>query len=107
MSEAVSKNERGFIEKFMAGDFGLAKTFWLFAFLPNFVLSPIVRVLPLGAGMVLAVILTPYLIFAMIAIWRAAAKYEGKKIWPILAKVWIVLSIVSELAALYMFASLI
>ena len=82
--------ERSFIKTLLSGDFGLAKTFWMYVFmLGMFVNIGIVMVPEVSIGILAILILITSTLFAIplhIAMWRAANKYRGPKIWAILAK---------------------
>ncbi len=86
---------KGFWRKLLDGDFGLAKTYWLFGMLPGFVLNIAVNlatglpstestpvwllfVIPLYMG---------YWVVVAIGCWRAATRYQGAAIWPALTKI--------------------
>ena len=42
----------------------------------------------------------PFQIYTVVGTWRSADKYKGKKIWPILAKISLVLGVISNLASM-------
>jgi len=83
--------ERSFIKILLSGDFGLAKTFWMYVFMLGvFINLGMVMVPQISIGIVAILILIASTVFAIplhIAIWRAANKYRGPKIWAILAKI--------------------
>jgi hypothetical protein len=82
--------DKSFIKTLLGGDFGLAKTFWMY-------LSLIAVFINIGMLMsatlsteILSVLIflgcTVYAIPLHIGMWRAANKYRGPKIWAILVK---------------------
>ncbi len=89
----------------MRGEFGLPVTFWFYGGLVGFILNFIGYALIATTALIsqnyialLAVILIitvfylAYGIIVMIGIWRAADKYEGAKIWVLLAKASVIFS---------------
>ncbi len=82
-------------EKFLNGDFGLAKTFWLFYFIPNGLLNFLTRKVPNEQYDWIYGLFSIYLLPVMLGIWRAADRYEGSKIWSFLAKFTIILGLIS------------
>ena len=44
--------------------------------------------------------LIPFQIYTVVGIWRSADKYKGKKIWAALAKIAVVIGIISNLASM-------
>ena len=79
------------LSQLKGGDFGLARTYWLY----GIVLSNLALLIPyffLFEGQTLAAQITMliYCICAfvvLIGIWNAASKYTGSKVWAILAKI--------------------
>lgn len=76
----------GLYEKFIHGEFGLAKTYWLFGVLPNFLVNIALRTVAsddlaywIGATFLI------YLCVLLVALWNAGRKYTGSKIWSVLA----------------------
>jgi hypothetical protein len=76
----------GFYEKFIKGEFGLAKTYWLGGVVTSFIVNIAVRLVSsntlaysIGAAFLI------YLGVLLVAIWNAGRKYSGSRIWPILA----------------------
>lgn len=76
----------GFFKKFIQGDFGLAKTYWLLGVVPNFIVGIALRAVPsdaLAYGIGTAFIC--YELALLIALWHAGRKYQGTRVWPVLA----------------------
>ena len=74
------------IKKVWRGNLPLSMTFWAFGVggyiaLVVLMLAPLVIVNVLGYALSLA-----YVIFIPVAIWRSAGKYDGSRLWPVLAK---------------------
>lgn len=84
--------EKGFFGKLANGDFGLAKTYWLYGVLVGIVVNIIsIVVTSVGGVVILILAYTAYEIPVIMGTWRAANKYEGPKIWVFLAKIAVVL----------------
>lgn len=84
-----------FFTKLANGDFGLAKTYWLFGVAAGFVLNVTLRgFTSVGVVMLLFLIYTAYMAFVFLGVWRASDKYTGRKVWAVLAKVATVLGVV-------------
>ena len=80
-------SHRPFFSKLIHGDYGLAKTYWLFGVLGSFLLTSL---LPLISDELFLVLYLPVLSYCAVVytgIWRAASKYQGPKYWAVLAKV--------------------
>ena len=86
------ETEKGFFGKLANGDYGLAKTYWLYGVLVGAVVSLISKAFT-SAGVVLTLMFAHAVYWIPVAIgtWRAANKYQGPKIWAILAKIAIVI----------------
>lgn len=79
-------------KKFIQGEFGLAKTYWLFGVLVSAVVNVLANVIfPAVWSDVIFVVFAAYMCALLVAVFQAARKYQGSKIWSILA-VLIVLS---------------
>jgi len=83
--------ERSFIKTLLSGDFGLAKTFWLYVFVVGIFINIGIVMAPEVSREVLSILVllacTVYALPLHISVWRAANKYKGPKIWAILAKI--------------------
>lgn len=89
-----SEANAGFFKKLLNGEFGLAKTFWLFWLLVGIVwgvvLAIVEGVFPLPLLWLYTVSYLVYLVYqvlVMIGLWRAANKYKGWKVWAVLAQI--------------------
>ena len=82
-------------EKIIDGDFGLAKAYWLFYFIPNGLLTFLIQKVPNEQYFWIYGFYSIYLLPVMLGIWRAADRYEGSKIWSFLAKFTIILGLIS------------
>lgn len=95
---------KGFVSKLVNGDFGLAKTYWLYGFVVGIVINVLTRIVPsLGALTVILALAIPYQVMVLLGVWRAADKYQGRKAWAILAKIAAVLGWLGVLASIGVF----
>lgn len=90
-----SSTEKGFFGKLANGDFGLAKTYWLYGVLVRVVVGIISNAATsIGGFVILMLAYTAYETAVIMGTWRAANKYQGQKIWAVLAKITVVLGVV-------------
>lgn len=89
------------MNKFITGELGLAKTYWIFGVLGSFIIKMFVMLMSMkSVGLsVMVFVAIIYSIIIWIAIWNSADKYKGFQLWPILAKTFVVLGVLSTLAA--------
>ena len=84
----VSATNKGFFKKLEHGDFGLARTYWLYDLAVGAAIYIIAEIVQTPWAIV--ALLLPYFAYVIPVImgtWRAATKYTGPKIWAVLAKV--------------------
>lgn len=100
-STSGETRQKGFVSKLVNGDFGLAKTYWLYGFVVGLIINVLTRIIPsLGALAVILAVAIPYQVMVLLGVWRAADKYEGRKAWAILAKIATVLGWLGVLGSL-------
>lgn len=93
--------EKGFFSKLSNGDFGLAKTYWLYWVLVGFVWNFAFQLIESPVFLiVVGLAAMTYQVVVIMGTWRAAEKYEGSKFWAVLAKIVVVLGVIFLLAAL-------
>lgn len=82
-------NERGFIRKLADGDLGLAKTYWFYGVAVGMVMTGIRNIAAVSpsAHQIILIIQTAWVLPVILGTWRSANKYQGEKIWAILAKI--------------------
>jgi hypothetical protein len=97
--DAVTPNERpdsasvpeSWISRLVKGDFGLAKTFWLFnvlvRVLVSFSFNVIAETNTLELLLLSMLAYYCYQVPVMVGIWRAANKYAGLQLWAMLARI--------------------
>jgi len=85
---------------FIAGNLGLAKTYWFFGVIGSVIVRFIMTfIIMSGINPIIAIVIGfGYSITVWIAVWNSATKYEGLKLWAILAKVSVVFGILASLA---------
>ena len=95
-----SKNQKKLFPKLIAGEYGLAKTFWVFGIIPDFIMLPVIWVVEnllkhnRDIPLILTLILIAYLIYrpiVLIGTWRASTMYSGFKLWKYLSRAHVIL----------------
>jgi hypothetical protein len=92
----------GRVANLFEGNYGLPKTYWVYGALSGLVLGLLLGVAiavtqsPFVALLCL-LLLWVYQAFITIAIWNAAKKYPGSKVWSVLARVGTVIGILQVL----------
>lgn len=105
MSSGPSQAASGpsvFLNKLLRGDYGLWKTFWLFGFLPRWVMNSIIAIAGSALDDKIAIIFLVGLVYEVIVsigTWRAADKYEGSWVWSMLAKTAIVIGMIRTIVS--------
>ena len=93
-------DEHGFFQKLSSGEFGLAKTYWLYGVVVGFVLSlGIQTITSIGIYTLVTLIYAPYQTLVLLGTWRASQKYEGWKGWAALANFSVVLGAIGLIAS--------
>ena len=83
---------KGFFSKLAGGEFGLAKTYWLYGVLVGVVANVSTSFITSIFGLVVTMIVyTAYEIPVLMGIWRASDKYQGPNAWAVLAKIAVIL----------------
>ncbi len=86
----MSEESNNYFVKLYRGEVPLVITFWVF----NIVISTIIYItLPFIVFLIVD-------IFFMVALWNSAGHYQGSSIWKTLARLMIVLSVISILLAM-------
>ena len=91
------------LAKLVGGHFGLAKTYWVFGILVSALatlgLSVALQVLEYNAAVLVYFVglhlLVAYQIVVTIGVWKASRRYQGPAVWPSLARIAILLGLVS------------
>ena len=99
--QGSENNNPSFLIKLAHGDFGLAKTFWIFVILTNFVFGIISQLIPIMAILFfLFFLIIIYQCALLSGIWNAARKYNGNKFWVILAKFYVAVGWILQVVAI-------
>jgi hypothetical protein len=104
-----SSEQRNFFAKLIAGEFGLAKTFWLFGIVPDFLMLPVVKfteivqrynheIPPLAAFILF--IYAIYRTIVLIGTWRASSLYAGFWLWKVLSRAHVAFGLLGILGAI-------
>ena len=108
-SNKEATQSKGFWKKLISGDFGLAKSYWLFLFGANIIFRLLFAVgeqsasAPFILGVVLIWVI--YEPIAFIGAWRASDKYKGSGFWSGLVKVLVVFGWISYASGVIAFLS--
>lgn len=95
---------KSFFEKILSGDFGLAKTYWIYWALVLIAVNATMLIMPTTATLVIVALAhVAYLIPMLIGTWRAINQCEGEKTLAVLAMISVVLGIISLVLMLIMF----
>ena len=103
MSNNQKKQNANFFVKFWNGDLSLPMSYWGVGIGIGIIFSLSVGILIGLIGMsddAMWGFFIPFQIYTVVGTWRSADKYKGKKIWPILAKISLVLGVISNLASM-------
>ena len=89
----LSKDRKGFFGKLISGEYGLAKTYWVYGFLVSFVIGMLVRIMaPNLIAVIMFILHLPYQMIVLIGVWRAATLYKGWSVWSYLAYIAVILT---------------
>ncbi len=103
--------EKGFLSKLIDGDYGLAKTFWVYGFLTKWVLNFILQLIARSSGSMGFIsigvfLITTYEILLLFGIWNSAKKYNGPSMWAIIAKILVILGLLTLIFGIMSFISM-
>ena len=97
-----SQNENFFV-RFWNGDLSLPMSYWGVGVGIGLLFGFSIEIFTVSVGMsedAMWGFLIPFQIYTVVGIWRSANKYNGTKYWAILAKVAVVLGILSNLLSM-------
>ena len=101
-----------YIEDLLTGNLGLAMTYWVYGVLAGFVwgaalttLQPEYDFQRTDVNRFAEYAFIGYYILIYVAIWNAASKYKGSKVWSVLAKFVLVLTATPLLITLFKLAT--
>ncbi|WP_295882319.1 serine/threonine-protein kinase [uncultured Thiohalocapsa sp.] len=86
-----SQRSQAFFPRLWRGDFGLAKTFWLYLVLVSVLVGFALNLVESLPVLLLVLLLfTAYRVVALVGTWRAADRFTGSKVWGVLSKLVVV-----------------
>jgi|GEM_PF-845416 len=99
---------KGFLKQLSDGDFGLAKTFWLYGVFCSLLASGLMSlvgvigpgVISVFAGLMFLFYLY-YYYFVLVGTWNSSDQYSGPALWAVLAKINVVLGFLQYIAAIF------
>ena len=96
-SAKSTNNVKATLNALWEGNVPLAKTFWLFYFIGMMV----IKLLAGFVGPIMGIAVIGWAGFMVMPIWRSADKYEGNKLFALLAKIAAVLIAIGVLGTLF------
>ena len=97
-----------FITKLWRGEYSLAVSYWIFGALGNLLMAIPLALIDISSSTekqwLLSGITLAITILVNIGIWRSANNYLGFKLWKILAKIAVIISIALTIISLSVFA---
>ena len=97
-----SKKENIFV-RFWNGKLSLPASYWGMGLLGGLLYGGTIGIFTMMLGMsedAMWGFIIPFQIYTVVGIWRSSDKYKGPKFWSILAKITVVLGVISNLASL-------
>ena len=97
-----SKNENFFV-KFWNGELSLPMSYWGVGFGIGILYGGLAVIFTVLVGLsddALWGFIIPFQIYAVVGIWRSSNHYKGPKFWAVLAKIAVVVGILSNLSSL-------
>ena len=94
----LKKIKKNYFNKFWDGELSLPVSYWLFGLVYAFFIALIIILIAEMMGFpdsAIGILILPWTIFWAIGCWRSCFYYKGSKIWPVLAKISIVLGLIS------------
>ena len=95
------KNQKNYFNRFWDGELSLPVSYWLFGVVYSIIVGILVVLLALMMGFpesAWGILILPWTIFWSVGCWRSCKNYKGSSVWPILAKISIVLTLVQGIA---------
>jgi hypothetical protein len=88
----------GFYGKFIGGEFGLAKTYWLLGVVPSLFAGIAVRTVSSDAlAYWIGAAFVTYQFVLLVALWNAGKKYQGSRVWSVLAFLMVLLAVLRNI----------
>ena len=99
----IKKSKDNFFVRFWDGQLSLPMSYWGVGVGIGMLYTFLVLIIILGLGMsddAMWGFVIPFQIYTVVGIWRSSDKYKGPKFWAILAKIAVVLGIISNFASM-------
>ena len=103
MARKKKSNNENFFVKFWNGDLSLPMSYWGVGVGIGLAFGFLVGFFTIAVGMsedAMWGFLIPFQIYTVVGIWRSANKYKGAKFWSVLAKVAVVIGIISNFGSM-------
>ena len=103
MTKSKKTDNSNFFVKFWNGDLSLPISYWLVGVVFSLVVGFVIGFIVIAAGLhedAMFGFLIPWYVYTTVGIWRSSDKYKGPKFWAILAKIAVVLGVLSALGQL-------
>ena len=103
MARSKKADNANFFVKFWNGDLSLPMSYWLVGIVFSVVVGFVIGVIVIAAGLhedAMFGFLIPWYVYTTVGIWRSSNKYKGPKFWAILAKIVVILGVLSALGQL-------
>ena len=103
MARKKRANNKKYFSDFFEGKLSLPHSYWIFGIVYSLVVGLVIAIFVIGLGMpdrTVNVLAFPWLIYIAVGVWRSSDKYKGPKIWSILAKIAVVLSVIQNVAGI-------
>lgn len=93
ISHIKNDTPKGFLSKLIDGDYGLAKTYWLYGVVFSIPINMLMNYISSIIWIfIILLVFSVYQFFLLIGIWRAASRYEGLALWSYLAYMMVIFS---------------
>ena len=103
MARKTKAQKANFFVEFWNGDLSLAMSYWGvgvgLGVAIGFSIGILMGVLNMGEDAMWGFVI-PFQIYTVVGIWRSADKHKGSKFWAVIAKIAVVLGIVTNLASM-------
>lgn len=103
-TDVIDRPDRGFVSQLFRGEVSLPVTYWVFfaggifganvlANMASLLIDNYVQLVPIFLA------LLAYYVFVWFAVWRSAGNYTGSAFWKVMARIMVVISMISVIVA--------
>ncbi len=99
----VKKSKDNFFVRFWKGQLSLPMSYWGVGIGIGIIYGFLVGFLTISLGMnedAMWGFIIPFQIYTVVGIWRSSDRYKGPKFWSILAKIAVIIGVISNFASL-------